>query len=83
MSDEHEDNERGSRTDAELVIAGNALAAEFYASMGYNAKPGFRFDRSIHGTEIMCWRFAQIAFLRLQDTDIEDAVENEEDAEDA
>ena len=60
--------------DEQIVAKANDLAREFYYRMGYQVKEGYRFDRATHPQEVMCWEFAAIAFERLRDTDIDNAL---------
>jgi hypothetical protein len=72
-------NESMARTNKQIVEDANALAAEFYASAGYVAKKGFRFDLSCHPQELLMWRMACLAYERIQGTEVEQALAELED----
>jgi hypothetical protein len=62
------------KTELELVMECNELAGEFYSIMGYKCRKGFRFDLSCHPQELMCWHMAALAYERLRDTDMNNAL---------
>lgn len=61
-------------SDRQLADAGNALARQFYAAMGYTVAEGYRFDAASHPQEVLCWHLARIAYEELVATDLDSAL---------
>jgi len=61
-------------TDEQIVEAAIELAGEFYNMHGYIHRPGFKYWESPHPQEQLIWRMACQAFIKLCDTDPEDAL---------
>lgn len=66
-------------TDAEIVQKANHIAREIYRLRGYLVPEGYRFDKATHPQEREAWHAADIAFVELLDTDINDAASNLDD----
>ena len=60
-------------SDRQLADAGNALARQFYAAMGYAVDEGYRFDNATHPQEALCWQLACIAYEKLAATELDSA----------
>lgn len=58
-----------------IVDQTNALARLFYASHGYRAPAGYRFDQARHPQELGMWNLAVIAQQTLCDVDPQEALE--------
>lgn len=66
-------------TDEEIVRKANHIAREIYRLRGYLVPEGYRFDKATHPHEQEAWSAADVAFVELLDTDINDAVANLDD----
>lgn len=68
--------QEGGMTDEQIVEAAIELAGEFYAMQGYSHRPGFKYWESPHPQERLMWKMACQAFIKLRDTEPEDALSN-------
>lgn len=66
--------ERKPRTEREIVDQTNRLARDFYAMMGYEVGPDYRFYDSDHPQAEMCWEMAVKAQDELTATDVDNAL---------
>jgi hypothetical protein len=59
---------------ASIVSNANVLARTFYRRMGNVVPDGYRFDKSRHPQEQMCWQMAADAFEQFFGTDLEEVL---------
>jgi len=62
--------------DEQIVSDANELAREFYLAHGYQVPSSFCFYMSKHPQEQLMWRLACLAYERLRDTPVDDALAN-------
>lgn len=55
-----------------LVKEANELAAQFFSTSGFEAKPGFRFDLSDSTRAKAAWQQVKVAYEYLRQTDIDE-----------
>lgn len=67
------------RTPQQIVAEANELARQFYLQMGYEVEDGYRFDKSRHPQERLCWYLSGIAYEHLQSTDLSEVLAEAED----
>ena len=67
------------KTDEEVVVEANALAAEFAEIDGYRAQAGHRFSDQANSREAKYWRMSCSAFEMLVQTSPDDALSGVED----
>jgi hypothetical protein len=61
-------------TAQQIVDKANALARQFYQSMGYEVREGYRFDQARHPQEQGMWNLAVMAYEFIEGTDVESAL---------
>ncbi len=71
-----------SKTDAEIVQAGEDLARLFYKMQGHVRHPRFKFREAKHPQERLVWLMACKAFEELTGTDLQDTADNLEEETD-
>lgn len=54
-------------------------AQRLYRVRGYSVPEGYRFDTATHPHEVQCWQLAEIAFERLQGTELQEILNQIED----
>jgi hypothetical protein len=67
------------KTPEEILKQANELAREFYAAQGYLVPEGYRFDKARHPQERACWRFAELAYARIEGTELSEILAEVED----
>ena len=70
------------KTSRECVDECNALARQFYASMGYEVEEGYRFDRAHHPQEQGMWNMAAMAYEHIDGTEMDQVLLELEDESD-
>lgn len=70
-----------TKTDAEIVQAGEDLARLFYKMQGHVRHPSFQFRKATHPQERLVWAMACKAFEELLATDLQDTADNLEEEE--
>lgn len=73
------DDEPESKTDQQIVDDCNRLARVFYKMNGYEVPEGYRFDQARHPQERGSWNLAAVAYLHIEGTDPDEALQNLED----
>jgi hypothetical protein len=67
------------KTAQQIVDDCNALARQFYASMGYVVPDGYKFYEAHHPQERGMWAQAVMAYDHIEGTDVESALSELED----
>ena len=68
-------------SNAEVVESANELARTFYRSMGYQVPKGYKFHEASHPQELGCWNLAVIAFEHVDGTDVQNALDELDEAD--